>query len=142
MPHQCLHCGKVFETLTEEILFNGCPECKKKKFTLTNEPMTDEERFDLLHKREGEIREMIRRSRKKEMPSTQEPVEISEEEEREWVGISSEEAPEVINVIEPGVYEVNLEKLLEDSPIIINRDGSYMVYLPSIFKKRRRRAKT
>ena len=71
-------------------------------------------------------------------------VESEEEEEvpgggeAEWITLSSEDAPEVIKVLEPGVYEINIEKLLEDSPIIINKDGSYMVYLPSIFKKKRR----
>lgn len=139
MPHQCLHCGKVFESLTEDILFNGCPECHKKKFTLTNEPMTDEERMELLHKREGEIRELIRRSQNREKPVAEAPSEIEKEERIEWVGISSEDAPEVINVVEPGVYEINIDKLMENSPIIINKDGSYMVYLPSVFKKKRKK---
>jgi predicted nucleic acid-binding Zn-ribbon protein len=140
MPHQCLHCGEVFEDLTEDILFNGCTSCHKKKFTLTKDPMTDEERKDLLDKREGEIRELIRRSQEGEKPtviaSTSEP---GKKEKVEWVGLSSEDTPEVINVVEPGVYEINIDKLMEDSPIIINKDGSYMVYLPSIFKKKKKR---
>ena len=41
--------------------------------------------------------------------------------------------PEVIRVIEPGVYEIYLSKLLKHSPIIINRDGTYLVHLPSVF---------
>ena len=141
MPHQCLTCGKVLEELTEDILFReGCPDCNKKKFTFTNEPMSDNERLDLVHKREGEIRELIRRNREKDIPKADAP-EIEPESvkvENEWVGISSEEAPEVIHVVESGVYEINIDKLMEDSPIIINRDGSYMVYLPSIFRKKRK----
>jgi predicted nucleic acid-binding Zn-ribbon protein len=42
-------------------------------------------------------------------------------------------SPEVIRVIEPGVYEIYLSKLLKHSPIIINRDGTYLVHLPSVF---------
>jgi predicted nucleic acid-binding Zn-ribbon protein len=42
--------------------------------------------------------------------------------------------PEVIKVVEPGVYEIYLSKLLKHFPIIINRDGTYMVHLPSIFE--------
>ena len=142
MPHQCLHCGTVFDELTKEILFNGCTECHKKKFTLTKDPMTDDERKDLLDKREGEIRELIRRSQEIERPAGIPPESESgkgEEREMKWVGLSSEDAPEVINVVEPGVYEINIDKLMEDSPIIINKDGSYMVYLPSVFKKKKKR---
>lgn len=42
--------------------------------------------------------------------------------------------PEVIKVIEPGVYEIYLSKLLKHFPIIINRDGTYLVHLPSLFE--------
>jgi predicted nucleic acid-binding Zn-ribbon protein len=42
--------------------------------------------------------------------------------------------PEVIKVVEPGVYEIYLSKLLHHFPIIINRDGSYLVHLPSVFE--------
>lgn len=41
--------------------------------------------------------------------------------------------PEVIKVVEPGVYEIYLSKLLKNFPIIINRDGTYLVHLPSVF---------
>jgi predicted nucleic acid-binding Zn-ribbon protein len=45
----------------------------------------------------------------------------------------TEHRPEVIKVIEPGVYEIYLSKLLKHFPIIINRDGTYLVHLPSLF---------
>jgi len=41
--------------------------------------------------------------------------------------------PEVIKVVEPGVYEIYLSKLLKQFPIIINKDGTYLVHLPSVF---------
>lgn len=139
MPHQCLHCGQVFETLTDEILFNGCSGCGKKKFTLTNKPMTDDERHELLERREDEIRELLRKNMEKGMPAQLSNEDSAEIQDEEWVGLSSIEAPEVIKVVETGVYEINIEKLLDDSPIIINRDGSYMVYLPSIFKRKKKK---
>ena len=139
MPHQCLHCGKVFETLTEDILFGGCPECHRKKFTLTKEPMTDEERNTLLNRREGEIREMIRRSQEREPVGKEMPPVAAQDDRITWVEMDPGDAPEVINVVEPGVYEINIEKLMDDYPIIINRDGSYIVYLPSLFRKRKRK---
>jgi predicted nucleic acid-binding Zn-ribbon protein len=41
--------------------------------------------------------------------------------------------PEVIKVVEPGVYEIYLSKLLKHFPIVINKDGTYLVHLPSLF---------
>jgi predicted nucleic acid-binding Zn-ribbon protein len=49
--------------------------------------------------------------------------------------------PEIITVKEPGVYNIKLDKLMKGFPIIIYRDGSYLVHLPSVFEsiERRRR---
>ncbi len=43
--------------------------------------------------------------------------------------------PEIINIVEPGVYEIDLKRLLEESPIIVQKDGTYFVHLPSVFEK-------
>jgi predicted nucleic acid-binding Zn-ribbon protein len=43
--------------------------------------------------------------------------------------------PDLINIIEPGVYEIDIKRLLEENPIIIQKDGTYYVHLPSIFEK-------
>ncbi len=46
-----------------------------------------------------------------------------------------EQRVDVISIIDDGVYDIDVEKLLENSPIIMQRDGSYLVHLPSVFKK-------
>ena len=43
-------------------------------------------------------------------------------------------APETIDVEKPGKYKIDLKGLLEEEPIIIQKDGSYTIHLPSIFK--------
>ncbi|MGA1819761.1 MAG: Zn-ribbon containing protein [Thermoplasmatota archaeon] len=48
---------------------------------------------------------------------------------------------DVINIIEQGVYEIDVERLLEDNPIVIQKDGSYLIHLPSLFKEGREKAK-
>jgi len=48
-----------------------------------------------------------------------------------------EEAVGVINILEQGVYEIDVQSLLEDNPIVIQKDGSYLIHLPSIFKEGR-----
>jgi len=46
----------------------------------------------------------------------------------------------VITIKDEGVYEIDIKRLLEDSPIIVQKDGSYMVHLPSVFKKARKKS--
>lgn len=43
--------------------------------------------------------------------------------------------PEVVNIIESGVYEIDVESLLEESPVVVRRDGTYLIHLPSLFEK-------
>jgi len=43
-------------------------------------------------------------------------------------------APETIHIESPGKYKIDIKGLLEDEPIIIQKDGSYTIHLPSIFK--------
>ncbi len=45
----------------------------------------------------------------------------------------SSNEPETIRIKEPGKYELNLKELLRDEVIIIQKDGSYTIHLPSIF---------
>lgn len=42
--------------------------------------------------------------------------------------------PETIDIEQPGKYKIDLKGLLEEEPIIIQKDGSYTIHLPSIFK--------
>lgn len=44
------------------------------------------------------------------------------------------DTPETIDIEKPGKYKIDLKGLLEEEPIIIQKDGSYTIHLPSIFK--------
>jgi predicted nucleic acid-binding Zn-ribbon protein len=54
-------------------------------------------------------------------------------------GIKPQLSPEVIHMIEPGVYEIDLEGLLDKSPMIVNRDGTYLIHLPSVMPTAKRK---
>lgn len=41
----------------------------------------------------------------------------------------------VITIHDEGVYDIDIEKLLEKSPLIVQKDGSYLVHLPSAFSR-------
>ncbi len=42
--------------------------------------------------------------------------------------------PETIGIEPSGRYNIDLKGLLEEEPIIIQKDGSYTIHLPSVFK--------
>jgi predicted nucleic acid-binding Zn-ribbon protein len=44
------------------------------------------------------------------------------------------DAPETIDIERPGKYKIDVKGLLEDEPIIIQKDGSYTIHLPSLFR--------
>jgi len=46
----------------------------------------------------------------------------------------SSEEPETIDIEKPGKYKIDIKGLLEEEPIIIQKDGTYTIHLPSIFK--------
>lgn len=46
---------------------------------------------------------------------------------------SAEGAPETIRIDAPGQYEIDVKRLMEDSPVVIQKDGTYLIHLPSLF---------
>lgn len=50
------------------------------------------------------------------------------------VAALGEAQPETIRIKTPGRYEIDVKRLLEDSPIVIQRDGTYLIHLPSLFE--------
>jgi len=48
--------------------------------------------------------------------------------------VQKTETPETIDIEKPGKYKIDIKGLLEEEPIIIQKDGSYTIHLPSIFK--------
>ena len=74
-------------------------------------------------------------------PMDKESIDIITDEEYRQAAIERAEAevektntPETIDIEKPGKYKIDVKGLLEDEPIIIQKDGSYTIHLPSIFK--------
>ena len=51
--------------------------------------------------------------------------------------LPSGEAPETIRISKPGEYEIDVKRLLESNPIVIQRDGTYLIHLASLFESNR-----
>lgn len=74
-----------------------------------------------------------KRARKKSKEPVKEPVRARKGPQEKQV--------DVINIVEQGVYEIDVQRLLEDNPIVIQKDGSYLIHLPSLFKEGRDKPK-
>ena len=90
-----------------------------------------------------DVREAMKKhlGEKQIVPDTKENIDIITDEEYRKESIEKIEAevekpdaPETIDIEKPGKYKIDLKGLLEKEPIIIQKDGSYTIHLPSIFK--------
>lgn len=152
MPHQCLNCGRVFEKGSPHLL-KGCPECGGKKFFYTRQPLSSEEREQLLEKekvdmdavahiveeREGEAEEWLHVQPDNIKDILQE-IQQKKRQVTEEIEQQSEKV-ESIDVDDPGSYRINVKRLLDDESVIIHKDGSYLIHLPSLFTGREHREK-
>lgn len=90
-----------------------------------------------------DIRKAMEKHLEKEkiVPDSKQNIEIITDDEYRKEAIEKVEAesekshtPETIDIEKPGKYKIDLKGLLEEEPIIIQKDGSYTIHLPSIFK--------
>lgn len=112
--HKCLRCGKKFEQATEEML-RGCPECGGNLFLyIKGGEDIDISAADLVDR-----------------------IKIEEKVPLEGEKIES------LRILSPGVYELNLDALLERRGIVmgLKEDGSYAIHLPSLFGKTKQKRK-
>jgi len=79
--------------------------------------------------------------RKKKFPDKKEDIDLISDgkyREKALAKLKSEmkttKTPETIDIEQSGKYRIDLKGLLEEEPIIIQKDGSYTIHLPSLFK--------
>jgi hypothetical protein len=88
-----------------------------------------------------DLRKMIEEKLEKKEPAEQLQLEkpMSDEQRIAIIDKIKSEAdhsdtPETIEVEHPGKYHIDLKGLLEKEPIVIQKDGTYTIHLPSVFK--------
>ena len=119
MPNQCVHCGKLYETTSPELL-TGC-SCGSRFFFYIKE-----EQYEKLRK-EREIPLVLDFKDKKQV----------EKDVREIIGIKEEEPVildlESIKVIKPGKFEIDIVNLFSRKRPIIYKleEGKYIIDLAS-----------
>jgi len=143
MPHKCTRCENIFKD-GAAIILNGCPKCGWNKFLYVRDEspvpgsVTKIEPAINTGQISPEASNFIR--------EVDEILGIKEETTELVNKPKAETAPreignriESIRILSPGHYELNLESLLERKEIVmaLKEDGTYIVNLPSIFKKKK-----
>ncbi len=86
---------------------------------------------------EGKINEEEKTESKSEEPEAIEPIDDEYRKsviEKIKAEVDEHVSPETIEIEKPGKYSIDLKGLLENEPIIIQKDGTYTIHLPSVFK--------
>ena len=141
MPHKCTRCENIFKD-GAAIILNGCPKCGWNKFlyvrdetptTVPNTGATSGQISPEASKFIKEVDEML--GIKDEPAKSESKTEPKAETTPKEIG----NRVESIRIVSPGQYELNLESLLERKEIVmaLKEDGTYIVHLPSVFKKKK-----
>lgn len=113
MPHRCMNCGEVYSDDSEKLI-DGC-ECGSSLFMYEND-VSDEGLDEEDEMVKEEVEEMVAEG-------------ISEKD-----NIQFQFDIDSISVEEEGVYSINVSRLLEEMPLVIQKsDGVYHIHLPSAF---------
>ena len=126
MPHQCVHCGKLYPTASRELLA-GC-SCGSHFFFFVKD-----EALQALQEETAEL-------------SKEEKKEI-ESDIREIIGIEEEEKPVILDIesvhaIKPGKFEIDLVNLFKKKPLVYKiEDGKYIIDIASTFLFEKERKK-
>lgn len=126
MAHQCVHCGKIIEVGSKEIL-EGCNNCSSKFFFY----IRDEQVAKM--KESSEIVEFNKVDKKK-----------VETDVRQILGIEDEDKPvildlESVRVLKPGKFEIDLVSLMNRKPIVFKlEEGKYIIDLDSGFERHKK----
>ncbi|MFA6023428.1 MAG: Zn-ribbon containing protein [Candidatus Pacearchaeota archaeon] len=122
MPHQCVHCSKVYPNASKELI-EGC-ECGSHFFFFIRDEIANK-------LKENPVEIEFKQADK---------VEI-EKEVREIIGIEDEDAPvildlESVKVLGPGKFEIDVVNLFNrNKPLIYKlEEGKYIIDLASAFK--------
>jgi predicted nucleic acid-binding Zn-ribbon protein len=86
------------------------------------------------------IKEKINESEKEIKSKSHESIQVINDEKRKTIidkiisDTTKIDTPETIDIEKPGKYSIDIKGLLEEEPIVIQKDGSYIIHLPSVFK--------
>lgn len=126
MPYKCVHCSKIYEDGSNEVL-KGCRDCGRKFFFYIRQEQVEKIKIDNSEQIE------FGNAEKKQI----------EKDVREIAGFEDEETPvfldfESVKIIKPGKYAVDLGNLFAvDKPRVYKlEDGKYIIDLANVPEKK------
>lgn len=143
MPHKCTRCESIFKD-GAAIILNGCPKCGWNKFLYVRDdllvpgPVVKIEDATNAGQISPEASNFIKEV-DEILGIKKETTELKNEPKAENAPKEIGDRIESIRILSPGQYELNLESLLERKEIVmaLKEDGTYIVNLPSVFKKKK-----
>lgn len=143
MPHKCTRCESIFKD-GAAIILNGCPKCGWNKFLYVRDdspasiPVAKIETATNTGQISPEASNFIREV-DEILGIKEEKTELKNKPKAENTQKEIGDRIESIRILSPGQYELNLESLLERKEIVmaLKEDGTYIVNLPSVFKKKK-----
>ena len=133
MPHQCVHCGKVYPDAAKELL-SGC-SCKSHFFYFIKKEYYDKINKEVADSLTQEIKGKIQQINKIDKVKMEKDV-------REMIGIAEQEDIPVILDLEsirvkgPGKFEIDIVNLFNKKRPLIYKleEGKYIIDLASTLK--------
>ncbi len=124
MPHQCVHCSKIIEVGSKEIL-DGCSKCGSRFFFY----IRDEVAQRMKEQSQVPLQEFSVAQKEKVESDVREILKVEDEEMPVILDIES------VRVVSPGKYEIDLVSLLSRKPLVFKlEEGKYMIDVESSLK--------
>ncbi len=124
MPHQCIRCGKLIDSGSQEIL-EGCSKCNGKFFFYVKD-----EDFKKINEKKLDILDLKNQEKEK-----------IESDVRDILGLEDEEKPvildlESVRIDDLGKFEIDIVSLMSRRPIVFKlEEGKYIIDLESSLPK-------
>lgn len=134
MPHQCVHCGKIFPDASRELL-EGCGSCGGHFFFFLNQAQIDKAK---------------QKNEELQINLSEEDKSTIEQDVREIMGIDEDdETPiildlESVRVMGPGKFEIDIGNLFSKKRPLIYKleEGKYIIDLASSFRQELKEVKS
>lgn len=119
MPHQCVHCSKIIDVGSKEIL-EGCESCGGKFFFY----IRDEQVARLKEEKEIPIPEFDTVDKKQVEQDVRSILKIEDEDKPVILDLES------VRVMSPGKFEIDIVSLMNRRPIVFKiQEGKYLIDL-------------
>ena len=121
MPHQCIHCSKIIEAGSKEIL-DGCSKCGGRFFFY----IRDEVAKKMQEEKSVPLQEFSGAEKDKMELDVRQILKVEDEDQPVILDIES------VRVVSPGKFEIDLVSLLNRKPIVFKlQEGKYMIDIES-----------